>query len=86
MLHKFRIFRNRSEHLGFAPQAGFSNTQITLRVGLGDIVHFVLNPIAKAIDKIVGTDLANCDSCKHRRELLNRYLRKNSRPYRGSNF
>lgn len=39
--------------------------------GLGDAIHVVLNPIAKLIDSVAGTDLVNCGGCKGRQEALN---------------
>ena len=38
---------------------------------LGDWIHAVANPIARAIDKIAGTDLQNCGGCEQRRNTLN---------------
>ena len=38
---------------------------------LGDIAEKVFKPIAKAIDKVAGTDLENCEGCKKRKEYLN---------------
>lgn len=39
--------------------------------GLGDLVAFVAQPVARAIDKLAGTKLVGCGGCKKRRELLN---------------
>jgi hypothetical protein len=39
--------------------------------GLGDLVALVAQPIAQAIDRAVGTDLANCGGCKGRQKALN---------------
>lgn len=39
--------------------------------GLGDAVETVAKPIAKAIDKIAGTDLEHCPSCERRKSFLN---------------
>lgn len=44
------------------------------RIGLGDAVHAVAHPIAKAVDKVAGTNLANCKACEKRRQALNRIL------------
>jgi hypothetical protein len=43
-------------------------------VGLGDVVAAVAKPVARAIDKVAGTDLKNCEGCKGRRERLNGWL------------
>ena len=39
--------------------------------GLGDLVHTVAQPIAWAIDKILGTNVQGCWSCSGRRQALN---------------
>jgi hypothetical protein len=39
--------------------------------GLGDVVHSVAQPIAKVIDKALGTNVQGCWSCAGRREALN---------------
>lgn len=48
----------------------------TLR-GLGDVVALVAQPIARAIDKVVGTDLKHCGGChgpNGRQARLNRMV------------
>lgn len=40
--------------------------------GLGDIVHKFAQPVAKAIDKVFGTNVKNCGGCKKRQERLNK--------------
>ena len=42
----------------------------TLR-GLGDMVHVVAQPLARAIDALAGTHLQNCAGCVQRRDELN---------------
>lgn len=39
--------------------------------GLGDAVHAVAQPIARAIDYVAGTHIGGCGSCAKRRALLN---------------
>ena len=39
--------------------------------GLGDIVAAVAQPIARAFDRLAGTDLTNCQGCARRKEALN---------------
>lgn len=39
--------------------------------GLGDIVYRAAQPIAKAIDATIGTNIQNCGGCKKRRDKLN---------------
>lgn len=41
------------------------------KVGLGDMVASVAQPIAKALDHVFGTDIQNCGGCKQRQEKLN---------------
>lgn len=40
--------------------------------GLGDLVAKVAQPIAKAIDKVAGTNLKECGGCKKRQAALNK--------------
>lgn len=40
--------------------------------GLGDIVHLVVNPMAKIVDRIAGTNLQGCGGCRSRQEALNK--------------
>ena len=42
--------------------------------GMGDLVAAVAQPIAGAIDTVLGTDLKNCGGCAQRREFLNKVL------------
>jgi hypothetical protein len=42
--------------------------------GLGDIVESVAKPIARAVDRIAGTDIEHCQGCAKRRDALNRAL------------
>jgi len=43
--------------------------------GLGDQVEKIAKPIAKAIDKIAGTNIENCGGCKKRKEKLNKLFK-----------
>ena len=47
------------------------NYTINTKTGLGDKVHAIAHPIAKAIDRTVGTNIQECGGCKRRRDLLN---------------
>ena len=40
--------------------------------GLGDLVAVVAQPIARAIDRVAGTDIEHCAGCARRRAALNR--------------
>ena len=40
--------------------------------GLGDIVASVAQPVAKRLDAVFHTKIADCDGCKARREKLNK--------------
>jgi hypothetical protein len=39
--------------------------------GLGDVVAVVAQPVAKALDAALGTDIQHCGGCQGRREWLN---------------
>jgi hypothetical protein len=39
--------------------------------GLGDAVHTLAQPIARAIDLVAGTNIRGCGSCAKRRAMLN---------------
>lgn len=41
-------------------------------LGLGDLVAAVAQPIARGIDAVAGTRVAECGGCKKRRESLNK--------------
>jgi hypothetical protein len=41
------------------------------KLQIGDVVHSVAQPIAKAIDKVAGTNIQGCAGCKRRRARLN---------------
>ena len=42
--------------------------------GLGDAVASVAQPIARAIDRVAGTKIAECGGCKKRRAALNKLV------------
>ena len=42
------------------------------KYGLGDVVAAVAQPIARAVDRVAGTNLKGCQGCAKRREKLNR--------------
>jgi len=42
--------------------------------GLGDLVHKIANPIARAIDSVAGTNIQGCGGCAKRREQLNKAI------------
>ena len=46
-------------------------SQIRQVAGLGDVVAKVAQPVAKAVDRVAGTDLQNCGGCKDRQKKLN---------------
>jgi hypothetical protein len=43
--------------------------------GLGDAVAVVAEPIARAADRVLGTDWQNCPGCSQRRAKLNAWPR-----------
>jgi len=44
--------------------------------GLGDLVAFIAEPIARASDALLGTHLVGCNSCAERRAALNNLVPK----------
>ena len=54
------------------------NYTINTENGLGDKVHAIAQPIAKAIDKAVGTKISTCGACARRREKLNNLFNKDT--------
>jgi hypothetical protein len=42
--------------------------------GIGDIVYNIAQPIAKTIDRVLGTNIKGCGGCKKRRKKLNELL------------
>ena len=40
-------------------------------IGLGDHVERIAQPIARTIDKVVGTNIQGCRACQKRKEWLN---------------
>lgn len=42
--------------------------------GLGDVVHAVAQPIAKAIDAVAKTNISKCGGCQKRRDKLNQIV------------
>lgn len=42
--------------------------------GAGDVVAAVAQPIARVIDRVAGTRVAECGGCKKRHEALNRAI------------
>ncbi len=42
--------------------------------GLGDAVASVAQPIARVLDRALGTHIENCGGCKQRRDALNRIV------------
>tara|TARA_R110000772_G_scaffold86479_1_gene180963 strand:- start:541 stop:729 length:189 start_codon:yes stop_codon:yes gene_type:complete len=41
------------------------------KIKIGDAFHSVAQPIAKAIDKTIGTSISTCSACAKRQEALN---------------
>lgn len=48
--------------------------------GLGDAVAVAAQPIARAIDRVAGTNVAGCGGCKQRQETLNRWVPFDGQP------
>ena len=43
--------------------------------GLGDMVEAIAKPVARAIDRIAGTHIENCQGCARRRDYLNLFTK-----------
>jgi hypothetical protein len=52
----------------------FTPERVKTVKGLGDLIHKVANPIAKAIDSVAGTNVQGCGGCAKRRESLNKLM------------
>jgi len=52
----------------------FTPERVKTVKGLGDLIHKVANPIAKAIDSVAGTNVQGCGGCAKRRESLNKIV------------
>lgn len=50
-------------------------------LGLGDAVAMVAQPIARAIDRVAGTNIQGCGGCKQRQEMLNRIVSNIKHPF-----
>jgi len=48
--------------------------------GAGDAVALVAQPIAKAIDRVAGTNVSGCAGCQQRRDRLNERFPINQEP------
>lgn len=67
-----RAARKRAKAQATAQQATpFTSPQIT---GAGDVFALFAQPIARAVDKVAGTDIANCEPCKKRRARWNKAI------------
>ena len=42
--------------------------------GLGDLVAIPAQAIARSIDRVVGTNIQNCEKCKKRQAFLNKVI------------
>ena len=51
-------------------------TAINPRHGLGDAVASIAQPIAKALDAVLGTKVATCGGCASRKAYLNSLVPK----------
>lgn len=61
------------------PPATPSPTRNSIQ-GAGDVVHRVAQPIARALDRVLGTNIEHCGGCAQRREKLNQALPFKSAP------
>jgi hypothetical protein len=79
-INKKEIVRSIAPHLKDAWKLNLMNeipsvkTEEENKKGLGDLVEKIAQPIAKKIDKLLGTNIRNCGGCKRRKNFLNRLL------------
>lgn len=52
--------------------------KILINLRTGDRIASVAQPIAKAIDKALGTNIKGCSACAKRREKLNNLFNKDT--------
>jgi hypothetical protein len=74
-----RSIRKPNPRPAAPPPATPSPTRNSIR-GAGDVVHRVAQPIARALDRVLGTKIEHCGGCAQRRETLNRALPFKSPP------
>lgn len=43
----------------------------TRKIGAGEVVEYFAKPVARVIDAVVGSKLAECGSCEERKAKLN---------------
>ena len=56
----------------YGPANGTQMTQEPHRLrGMGDLLAMVAQPIAGAVDAVLGTNIKECSGCARRRKLLN---------------
>lgn len=44
------------------------------KIGFGDFIAKIAQPVARTIDSVVGTNIQNCGGCKKRQEALNNLI------------
>lgn len=52
-------------------------------IGLGDVLAVLFQPVARLLDRILGTRLAGCRSCAQRQRRLNRWRLRRPRAFGG---
>jgi len=50
--------------------------RVRRRVGIGDMVAYVAQPIAGVLDRVLGTRIRHCRGCARRKRALNRLFRR----------
>lgn len=69
-IHEFRMFIDLPDDFNFQGEP----PKPVLR-GAGDVfAKFIGQPVARAVDRVLGTDIQNCGGCKERREDWNQAL------------
>lgn len=50
------------------------STEVSQVKGLGDVVYKFAQPIARGLDRVLGTHIEGCGGCNKRRAILNKLL------------
>lgn len=58
-------------HFGRYEQTGCDDPERVVSTGLGDKIATVAQPVARTIDRVLGTNVAGCGGCKQMQQNLN---------------
>jgi hypothetical protein len=70
-----RLYVELPDSFNFQSEIKPTPVNVAVRItGMGDVVARIAQPIAKVIDKVAGTNIANCGGCKKRQEAMNKAI------------